>query len=52
MRLIPRGDARTTRILIGALVLFLLALGEVKARLRPEKIPAGGPFAAFFDTEE
>ena len=48
MRLIPKEDARTTRILIGALVLFLLVLGEVKARIHPEKIPAGGPFAAFF----
>jgi len=30
------------------LVLFLLALGEVKRRIHPEAIPAGGPFAAFF----
>ena len=48
LRLIPMNDTRTTRIVIGALVLFLLALGEVKKRLRPEAIPAGGWFAAFF----
>ena len=48
LRLIPPEDTRTTRILIGALVLFLLVLGEVKKHLHPEAIPAGGPFAAFF----
>ena len=48
LRLIPPDDSRTTRIVIGALVLFLLVLGEVKKRLRPEAIPAGGWFAAFF----
>ena len=48
LKLIPPEDTRTTRILIGALVLFLLALGEVKKRIHPEAIPAGGIFAAFF----
>jgi len=48
LRLIPPDDTRATRILIGGLVLFLLGLGEVKKRLHPEAIPAGGPFAAFF----
>lgn len=48
LKLIPPEDTRTTRILIGALVLFLLLLGEVKKRLHPEAIPAGGVFAAFF----
>ena len=46
--IIPRDDPRATRILIGAVVLFLLILGEVKAKLHPEAIPAGGGFAAFF----
>ena len=44
-RMIPKED---TRIMIGALVLFLLILGEIKARIRPEAIPYGGYFAAFF----
>ena len=48
LRHIPPDDSRTTRIVIGALVLFLLVLGEVKKRLRPEAIPAGGWFAALF----
>ena len=48
LKLIPPNDTRATRILIGSLVLFLLILGEVKARLRPEAIPTGGFFAAFF----
>ena len=48
LKLIPPEDTRTTRILIGALVLFLLVLGEVKKRIHPEAIPAGGIFAAFF----
>ena len=46
--IIPREDPRATRFLIGAVVLFLLILGEVKAKLHPEAIPAGGIFAAFF----
>ena len=48
LKLIPPEDTRTTRVLIGALVLFLLVLGEVKKRIHPEAIPAGGIFAAFF----
>ena len=48
LKLIPPEDTRATRILIGALVLFLLILGEVKAHLHPEAIPAGGFFAVFF----
>lgn len=48
LRLIPPEDTRTTRIVIGALVLFLLVLGELKKRIHPDAIPAGGPFAAFF----
>ena len=48
LRLIPSENTRATRILIGGLVLFLLAVGEVKKRIHPEAIPAGGPFAAFF----
>jgi len=48
LRIIPPGNTHATRILIGVLVLFLLILGEVKARIHPEAIPAGGFFAAFF----
>ncbi len=48
LRLIPPDDSRTIRGLIGALVLFLMVLGYVKDRIRPEAIPVGGRFAVFF----
>lgn len=48
MRLLPEGNDRILRLMVGVIAVALIFLGWLKERIRPELIPSGRVAAAFF----